>query len=151
MRQHAPALARPGPILDRAGRLLGRHEGLAFYTVGQRKGLGLTTPQPLYVLALDAGRDALIVGPASELGRRVARVEGVAFIGGASPAQPFRATAKIRYKAVEADCVTTCDAGGRAEVLFDQPQRDITPGQGLVWYAGEEVLGGGIIAGSSEA
>jgi tRNA-specific 2-thiouridylase len=147
LRQYAPELTRPGPILDRAGRLLGRHEGLAFYTIGQRKGLGLTTPEPFYVLDMDAGRDALIVGPARELGRRVALVEQVSYVSGETPAEPFRATAKIRYQAVEADCLTIPGAG-TAEVRFDLPQRDITPGQGLVWYAGEEVLGGGIIAGS---
>lgn len=151
LRQMAPELLRPGPILDSAGRLLGQHEGLALYTIGQRKGLRLTAPEPLYVLELDAGRNAVIAGPASQLGRRIARVEQVSYVSGVVPAAPFTATAKIRYKAVEAEVEVQPDGVTGAVVRFTQPQRDITPGQGIVFYAGEELLGGGIISGQQSA
>jgi tRNA-specific 2-thiouridylase len=145
LRQHAPQLMRPGPILDTAGRQIGEHAGLAFYTIGQRKGLGITRPEPWYVVALDAARNAVIAGPARELGGDVAWAEDVSYIAGQTPAAPFTATAKIRYQAVEAEVEVIPRSATSAEVHFAHPQRDITPGQGIVFYAGEEVLGGGVI------
>jgi tRNA-specific 2-thiouridylase len=136
---------RPGPILDTAGRVLGEHQGLPFYTVGQRKGLGIAAAEALYVLRLDVERNALIVAPARALGRRRLVAEQVQYVRGKPPGGPVRVQAKIRYKAALAGATWTPLDGGRADISFDEPLRDITPGQAVVAYQGDEVLGGGII------
>lgn len=145
LRQHAPAAVQPGPILTRDGRELGTHTGLPNYTIGQRKGLGISHPEPLYVLATDPARNALIVGTADELGNSSLVAGRVNWIAGVSPAPSFRADIKIRYKARPAPGTVTVHQDGRVFVRFDAPQRDITPGQGAVFYQGEVCLGGGII------
>lgn len=138
--------ARPGPILTQDGVELGRHSGLAFYTIGQRKGLGLSTPEPIFVLRKDAARNALIVGPRAALGRETLAVRQVSWIAGHPPAEPTAVQVKIRYRA-QAASATVSDAGhGRARVTFDAPVFGITPGQGAVFYDGDICLGGGIIA-----
>jgi tRNA-specific 2-thiouridylase len=143
--RHAPAGAiRPGQLRDRSGHVLGEHRGLPFYTIGQRKGIGLAASEPLYVIALDVADNAVIVGPKSELGRRECSARHMHYVSGTEPSEPFRASAKIRYKAHEA-AVTVHPQGARARVEFDEPQRDITPGQGLVLFDGEVVIGQGFI------
>jgi len=144
--RHAPQALQPGPILDTAGRILGQHQGLPFYTIGQRKGIGVSGPEPLYVLATDVARNALIVGTRAELGRRQFVAQGVNWISGEAPLEPFRCTVKIRYKAAEVAAMVAPLAGNRAQVVCAEPLRDITPGQAAVFYAGEVVLGGGIIS-----
>jgi tRNA-specific 2-thiouridylase len=146
--EHAPHAVRPGPIRDSAGRVLGQHRGLACYTVGQRQGLAINAPERLYVLALDPAENALIVGPAAELGRDTCLARRVNWVAGGAPGQTFEATAKIRYNAQGADVMVTLTEDGEARVQFDQPQRDITPGQAIVFYQGEVTLGGGTIAWS---
>ncbi len=150
LREHAPQAIRPGPILDTAGREIGRHRGLPFYTVGQRRGLGVAAPEALYVIELDVDRNALVVGPARELGRSRLTAQDVNYVSGQPPAGPVRVQAKIRYKAkLAAATWTPLDsnrAGVQARVEFDAPLRDITPGQAVVAYEGDVVLGGGIIA-----
>ncbi len=147
---HAPAAMQPGPILDTRGRQLGRHHGLPAYTIGQRSGLGIAAVQPLYVLALDMARNALIVGAADELGRTWLRTGTVNWVGGDPPAGPpsgpFRADVQIRYRAHPAPALVTPSADGTAEVRFVGPLRDISPGQAAVFYEGEICLGGGLIA-----
>ena len=143
--RHAPDAIRPGLIRDASGRVLGRHAGLPFYTIGQRKGLGLAASQPLYVIAKDLADNALIVGAADDLGRRECAARGMHYVSGETPGAPFRAEAKIRSTA-PATPVTAYPAGDTTRVEFDEPQRDITPGQGLVLFDGELVLGSGIIA-----
>ncbi len=143
---YAPQSVRPGPIYDNSGRELGQHRGLARYTIGQRKGLGITGSERLYVLGLDLAANALIVGPAAELGRDVCLARSVNWVAGEPPGKTFAATAKIRYKAPgSVASITTLD-GGDALVQFEQPQRDITPGQAIVFYQDEVTLGGGTIA-----
>jgi len=144
--RNAPEAARPGPIRDTSGRRLGQHHGLPFYTIGQRKGIGLAGPDALYVIALDVADNALIVGTANELGRQACHAAGMNYISGSAPTDPFQATAKIRYKAREAAVTVIPLPDSTAQVQFDEPQRDITPGQGIVFYAGEVVIGGGMIA-----
>ena len=147
LRENAPQAMRAGPILTRDGRVLGQHRGLPNYTIGQRKGLGISAPQPLYVLELDTARNALIVGTREELGRSALVAGGVNWIAGKPPAEPFRAEVKIRYRARAVPATVTPLEGGRAvHVRFDAPLRDITPGQAAVMYDGEIVLGSGIIA-----
>jgi tRNA-specific 2-thiouridylase len=145
LRQHAPDAVRPGPILDTAGREVGRHQGLPFYTVGQRRGLGIAAPEALYVIRLDVARNALVVGPARELGRKSLLAEEVSYVGGRPPGRPVRVEAKIRYKANLAGATWTPLDDQRAGVEFDAPLRDVTPGQAVVAYQGDVVLGGGII------
>jgi tRNA-specific 2-thiouridylase len=144
--RNAPDTLRPGPIRDTAGRVVGQHLGLALYTLGQRKGIGIAGPAALYVIALDAAENAVIVGTARELGRHECTALGVNYVSGEIPSAPFRATAKIRYKAREAPCTLVPLPDSTVRVYFDQPQRDITPGQGIVFYDGEVVIGGGIIS-----
>lgn len=146
LKRHAPAGSiRPGAIRTTAGRVIGQHQGLPFYTIGQRKGLGVAAPEPLYVIALEAADNSVIVGTKNELGRSDCAVREMHYVSGAEPIEPFRATAKIRYKAREA-AVTVHPNRTTARVEFDGPQRDITPGQGLVLFDGEVVIGQGFIA-----
>lgn len=144
LKRHAAQAIHVGPIRDTSGKVLGQHEGLPFYTIGQRKGLGIAASEPMYVIALDPIENALMVGTAAELGRRDCVARAMHYVGGETPSESFRATAKIRYKAREA-AVTVHPNGDLARVEFDEPQRDITPGQGLVVYDGDEVVGQGII------
>jgi tRNA-uridine 2-sulfurtransferase len=142
------SIPKPGPIFDTNGTTLGRHRGLAYYTIGQRKGLGLTSPEPLHVLKIDAQQNALIVGPAAALERASCTVGKMHYVSGETPTEPFTARARIRYKAPEQDAIVTPLDDKRASVTFIRPLRAITPGQAAVFYGGEEgdeVLCGGII------
>jgi tRNA-specific 2-thiouridylase len=145
LREHAPQSVVPGPILDTSGKEIGRHRGLPFYTVGQRRGLGIAAPEALYVQRLDLAGNALIVATAHELGRRSLTAEKVSYVRGQAPQQPLRVQAKIRYKARFAAATWTPLPGDQAAVEFDHPLRDITPGQAVVAYLDDVVLGGGII------
>jgi len=145
LRQHAPEAVRPGPIMTATGDVLGRHTGLPDYTIGQRKGLGISYAEPLYVLARDTARNALIVGTDSELGCTALTACEVNWIAGEPPHGPLPAMVKIRYKARPAAATVTPLPGDRAHIRFDAPLRDIAPGQGAVFYDGERCLGGGII------
>jgi tRNA-specific 2-thiouridylase len=149
--RQAPETARPGPIVDARGEEIGRHAGLPYYTVGQRKGLNIAprdaSAEPLYVLRLDAARNALVVGPASALGARRALVPAMNYIAGTPPAGPLRCQAKARYKARESPGTLTPLPDGGAVFEFDGLARDATPGQGLVAYDGDQVIGGGVIGG----
>jgi tRNA-specific 2-thiouridylase len=144
--RNAPDTLRPGPIRNASGRVLGQHRGLPLYTIGQRKGIGIAGPEALYVIALDADENAVIVGTANELGRDECIALRVNYVSGEIPSAPFRATAKIRYKAREAACTVIPLPHSAARVHFVEAQRDITPGQGIVFYDGEIVIGGGIIS-----
>jgi tRNA-specific 2-thiouridylase len=145
LRTYAPEAVRPGPILDIAGQEIGQHQGLPFYTIGQRRGLGIARPQPLYVLAIDAARNALMVGPASQLGRRSLKVRNVRFVAGAPPPFPASVTVKIRYTGNEVGATLYPGDEASIRITLEEPLRDVTPGQGAVFYQGEIVLGGGII------
>ena len=146
LREYAPQALRPGSIMDRGGQVLGEHEGLALYTIGQRRGLGISTPKPLYVLELDPRLNTVVVGTADELGQRELLAEEVSYVAGKPPSEPLDVTAKIRYQAHEASARWIPLGNRQARVIFDRPQRDITPGQGVVGYRGEVLIGGGIIA-----
>lgn len=145
LRRNLPGVEQPGPILTTQGQVIGQHRGLAFYTVGQRRGLGLSNPQPLYVLGKDLQRNALIVGAAQELGREELTAGPVHWVSGQAPAAEFRAQVKIRYKATPAWGTVSLLPEGCIRVRFDAPLRDITPGQAAVLYDGEVCLGGGMI------
>lgn len=140
-----PGAIEPGPMVDSSGRVLGQHRGLPFYTVGQRKGLGIAAAEPLFVLRMEPDSNALVVGPAAELGRDHLTAHSVNWIAGQPPAGPIEAQVKIRYKARPAPAMVSPLADQRAAVHLAQPLRDITRGQAAVFYQGEECLGGGLI------
>ena len=141
----APQVSNPGPILNRDGIQVGTHQGLAFYTIGQRKGLFVSSSTPLYVTSKDLARNALVVGTKQELGSQELTTDEVNWVSGRAPASPFHAQVKIRYKAAEAWGLVTPLEGNRLHVRFDEALRDITPGQAAVIYDGEVCLCGGII------
>jgi tRNA-specific 2-thiouridylase len=143
--EQSSVLFESGPILDEEGRILGQHQGLPAYTVGQREGLGLSAAHPLYVLEIDTGRNALVVGPRERLGRSELRAGEVSFVSGRPPEGPVEVMAKIRYRAAASAATLTYLGQSKARVRFVEPQPAITPGQGVVFYCGEVVLGGGII------
>ncbi len=146
LRRHAAHLLKPGPIVARDGEVLGEHGGLANYTIGQRKGLGIASLGALYVLGKDAAANALIVGSQEELGCRELTAHAVNWVAGEPPRESFRAEVKIRYTAREAPAeVEVIEQGNGVRVRFDAPQRGITAGQAAVMYQDEVLIGGGII------
>ena len=137
--------APAGPFLDREGRVLGRHKGLIRYTLGQHKGLGLSTEEPLYVLEKDAAANTIRLGPDSALWTRQLTAEQVNLISLPELTAPLRVTAKTRYSQRESAAVLEPLSGGQVRLTFDEPQRAITPGQAVVFYDGDVVVGGGIV------
>ena len=133
----------PGEIKDEEGKVLGRHGGIAFYTVGQRTGLGLALGSRLYVLVIDASSNTLVVGPEGRLFASRLMATQARFVH-RNLEQPVAVRAKIRYKSPATDAML-CPCKDRVEVRFDRPQRAVTPGQAVVFYHEDEVLGGGII------
>jgi tRNA-uridine 2-sulfurtransferase len=146
--QHSPrAAASGGAIVDESGRELGRHAGIHRFTVGQRKGLGLSaspTGVPMYVLSLKPESHDVVVGPKAALERTTLTASGVNWIQGA-PAAPRRACVQIRHRHQPAPATVRSTGQGHVEVVFDAPQIAVTPGQAAVFYDGDVVLGGGWI------
>ncbi|MBI2461647.1 MAG: tRNA 2-thiouridine(34) synthase MnmA [Candidatus Rokubacteria bacterium] len=145
LRAREPEAFRPGPILDPEGRQLGEHRGLADYTVGQRKGLGLAVGRPLYVLALDPVRNAVVVGDEAALARDRLVATDVNVIPFERLERPLAVEARIRHGHPPAAALVRPLADGEVEVVFATPQRAVTPGQSVVFYRGDLVIGGGII------
>lgn len=141
-----PGVNEPGPILDRRGNVLGRHQGLTAYTIGQRKGLGVPSLEPLYVLDKDIEHNVLVVGTAQELGRTRLKAIRVHWMGGQAPEGSRQVEAKIRYRAPLIGATLNPLDSESAALVFERPLRDITPGQLVVFYQGQEVLGSGTIA-----
>jgi len=146
LREERAESLRPGPIVDLAGREIGRHEGLPLYTIGQRRGLGIAAKQPLYVTALDIARNAVVVGPQEALDRHTLDATQVTFVSPELPSAPFDCQAQIRSHAAPVAARVTPDAPGHIHVAFAHPQRAISPGQAVVLYDGDVVLGGGRIS-----
>ncbi len=146
LKRRFPQAAQPGDIQDLAGNRIGTHGGYMNYTLGQRRGLGVAHPVPLYVVAIRPAENVIVAGEKSDLFRREAGVSAINWISGAPPPAP-RVTAKIRYRHPEAPAhIEPMDTLGRlCRVRFDSPQEAITPGQSMVFYDGDVVLGGGII------
>jgi tRNA-specific 2-thiouridylase len=141
----APGAIVPGPFVSSDGRILGMHKGFACYTVGQRKGLGIALGQPMFVSAIDPVNNRVTLGPESDIfsDRLIAR--DVNWVSGNIPQAPFPASAKIRYNAADCPALISPLPDSRMEVRFLEKQRAITPGQSVVLYEGNSVLGGGII------
>jgi tRNA-specific 2-thiouridylase len=135
----------PGPIVDRQGNVLGTHKGIAFYTVGQRRGLRLARGRPLYVIGIDRGRNALIVGEEKEVYAHTFTIDSVSWINPREMSFSFSAQVKIRYNHPGSKATVTPKDKGELAVRFEIPQKAITPGQAAVIYEGDRVLGGGWI------
>jgi tRNA-specific 2-thiouridylase len=135
---------KPGPILDSAGNILGMHKGIVYYTVGQRRGLGIPRPEPLYVVSIDKESNAIVVGDKKETLGSELLASRVNFVSGETPGGKLEVNAKIRYNAKESRAVLE-QGDEMIRVKFTEPQNAITPGQSVVFYNGEVVLGGGII------
>ena len=149
VRRHAPDEVADGMVIDREGRILGRHSGMHRFTVGQRKGLGLSSPTPQYVLRLRPADRTVVVGPREALEQTSLTASGVNWIAGDLPARPLRVAAQIRHRHAAAAARVTATSPTGASLEFDHPQTAITPGQAVVFYDGDTVVGGGWIDAGS--
>ena len=145
IRRHTGKEDIPGDFVDETGRVLGRHKGITHYTVGQRKGLGVPSNQPLYVKAIDPVRNRVVLSGNDALFSRQLTAGDFNWIAWDEPPRQFRCSAKARYRHPEQPCGVSVREDGTVEVTFDQSQRAITPGQAVVLYDGDTVLGGGTI------
>jgi len=137
----------PGDVVDTRGKRLGQHRGIAFYTIGQRHGLGLASGKPLYIIRIEPESNRIVVGHEKELYSRKLAAQNLNWISGKAPREPVTVTAKIRYKSKEAEAIVF-PRNDSMDVHFAQPQKAVTPGQAIVFYNAGEVLGGGIIESS---
>lgn len=144
-----PEAVKPGPILDKDGNIVGMHGGIAFYTLGQRKGIGAHQAMPKYVIQIDREKNIIVIGDNEDTFGKELTAKQVNFIGGSVDrllgGREMEVTAKIRYNSAEAKAVVRLLGGLVVSVEFEEPQRSITPGQSVVFYKGDEVIGGGII------
>jgi tRNA-specific 2-thiouridylase len=145
MEEHRPESVQAGEIVDTSGAVRGRHRGVSFYTVGQRRGLGVQSSEALYVVRLDARANQVVVGTADEVRSAGARLERVNYPDGVVPDRPLEAEAKIRSGGEPAPCVLEPEAPGGARIRFHEPAFAVTPGQVAVAYQGEHLLAGGVI------
>ena len=144
----APHLMREGDVVDPGGGVLARHRGAAAYTVGQRRGLGVSGPEPFYVLEVDAAANRIVVGPGELLARRGLVADRVSWVAGGAPSEgPFESEVRIRYRGDDVPAVIE-PLGERLRVEFRTPQRGVAPGQSVVIYRHDELLGGGRIVES---
>jgi tRNA-specific 2-thiouridylase len=145
-----PDVTRPGEIIDEAGTVIGTHKGLVNHTVGQRKGIGIAGPQPLYVLSLDTAKNRLMVGSLTQAAARQVQADGVTLTSGYWPEKPISCQAMVRYRGHVTNAIVTFgdNGSGNATILFDDDTAKLpiaSPGQAIVFYDGDEVLGGGTI------
>lgn len=136
---------KKGDIVDTSGKILGQHDGVHHYTIGQRKGLGVAATDPLYVIELDAINNKVVVGDRTKATQAECTVNRVNWVSIAEPLSPIRADVQIRYRSSPEPVTIIPLENSRVRLVFDEPQFSITPGQAAVWYDGDKVLGGGII------
>lgn len=148
--ENTDAEVRPGWFVDRDGKKLGMHKGIIHYTVGQRKGLGISFGKPMFVVAINPENNTVVLGDETEVFSRGLVASDLNFISIPELTGEMRVNAKIRYNAKEAPAVIFPMQDGRVKVLFDEPQRAITPGQSVVFYEGSVVVGGGVIENSAD-
>ena len=142
--RYSGIISEEGDFVDTDGKVIGRHKGIIHYTVGQRKGLGTAFGEPKYVCRIDPENNTVTLGDNSDLFTRVVKIKDINWISGDAPPNEFRCTAKIRYNHREQPALVT-PSGSTATLLFDEPQRAVTPGQAAVMYDGDFVIGGGVI------
>lgn len=135
-----------GNFVDLSGAVLGQHRGIIHYTIGQRKGLGISFSKPHYVCAIDPASNTITLGKNADVHQRHLTADDFNWISGSAPCRPIRCKAKIRYGQAEQPATATTLSDGTVKVLFDAPQRAVTPGQAVVLYDGDIVLGGGVIS-----
>ncbi len=140
----APERLRPGEVVTAAGGVLGRHDGVHRFTVGQRRGLGVSGPEPRYVVRIEAEAARVVVGSSAEASRDSFEVEGASWCAGEAPRAPLEVRVKVRHRH-EGEAGTVMAHGARAEVRLASPVRGVAPGQAAVFYRGDEVIGGGRI------
>lgn len=149
LKERIPEIALPGAILNIDGNRIGTHQGIAFYTLGQRKRIGVTSSMPLYVIKLDPDNNTITVGAENELYTDNLEATNINLVSINSLPESIALSAKIRYNMMESGAVLHLLDDYKFQVIFDQPQRAITPGQSVVCYDSDEVLCGGIISGTS--
>jgi tRNA-uridine 2-sulfurtransferase len=145
LERHAPETLQAGPIVDTSGARVGTHKGIALHTVGQRRGLGVQTKEPRFVTQLNAVTNTVMIGTLDDLLKAECELEEVNWVKLAEPTEPIRTLVRIRYRAELVPGTVYAQPGARARVVFDEPQRAVTPGQAVVFYDGEYVVGGGTI------
>ena len=145
LRQRIPEAFRSGPIVDLENRVLGQHKGIAHFTIGQRKGMGIAASQPLYVLSIQSDKNTIVIGPSDQLYEKTLLASHINLISRAKITEPLKVRAKIRYKHKEAKAFLSPQDADQILVEFEKPQRAITPGQSIVFYNKDVVVGGGII------
>ncbi|HEV7680829.1 MAG TPA: tRNA 2-thiouridine(34) synthase MnmA [Pyrinomonadaceae bacterium] len=138
-----------GEIVDASGAVVGQHTGIHRYTIGQRRGIGIAGPQPLYVINIDAAKNQIRVGQQDDLLSSEFTAAGVNWVAFDKPGEPVHAQVRVRYRHTPAEATITPIENNRVRVVFDEPQRAITPGQATVFYRGDEVVGGGWIVKTS--
>lgn len=151
IREQAGDKIVPGEIVDTQGKVLGQHQGIVNYTIGQRRGLGLAAPEPLYVLRLEPDTARVVVGTKEDTLGSSLTAEAINWVSIAEPAEPFEADVKIRYRSAPARAVCEPTGDGKLKIRFFEPQNAITPGQVVVLYDGDLVLAGGLIAREAKA
>jgi len=147
IKENCPDAIKPGRILDKKGNVVGQHDGIAFYTLGQRKGIGSHKGDPKYVIGIDRGKNAIVIGDQEDTFGKELVAEQVSYVSGQAPKEPLEIKARIRYNSPEEEARLEAEVQAKARVIFKKPQRAITPGQSVVFYKGDEVIGGGIISG----
>ena len=153
LQEYLPGQAKPGPFLNKKGQVVGEHRGIIFYTVGQRKGIGIASREPLYVIAIDRGNNSIIIGKKEEVFQDELTANKVNFIDGGKLEGPLKVEAKVRYRQQASPATVTPLGRGEFKVRFAQPQWAITPGQAVVFYLPPDgcsgkngtVVGGGTI------
>jgi tRNA-specific 2-thiouridylase len=147
IRENAPDLPGPGDVVDMKGNVIGRHEGACFYTVGQRKGLGIASAQPLYVVRIDAASNTVVMGSRDEASFIGLTASGMSWVADSPSGESFEAQVQIRHQHTPSPSLITAHEDGTITVAFIEPQHGVAPGQAVVVYDGEYVLGGGWITG----
>ena len=143
--ERMPEVMRPGPIKDSQGKVLGQHRGIHSFTIGQRRGLGIATGEPLYVIAIDGDKNTVVVGSREHLYERELIATNTSWITRERLDRPIEVRAKLRSRHLSSDATVLPLSGRKVKVIFRLPQKAITPGQAVVFYQGEEVIGGGWI------
>ena len=145
MERSCSGATRPGNIVSMDGEILGRHSGIAYYTIGQRKGLGITSPEPLYVVSIDAKRNRIVVGGDEKTQCSGLLADNFNFISGNAPGKKLTVDVKVRYKASPVSATLYPPENDTVRVVFEHKQKAVAPGQSAVFYRGDEVIGGGLI------